>query len=184
MLKHLPVTKLIPFPTEEQAKDVFNRIGTRGIIKNNLQPVIDCIKENRCHEDYDARMSNPKIDFYRKWYHSRARTKVVSLDAIIENSNIQSEGNGEDYYNILEQVWDYSKISFEGTAIYKMDLERYLNLLNDKDTQIFTLKYNGYTQKEIAERLGYRTHSAVGKRINNHIKQVYRNYFDWMPDLK
>ena len=165
ILKYQSVTGFIPFTTEEQARDVFNRIGIRGIIKNNLQPVIDCVRQNRCHEDYDARRSNPKTDFYRKWYHSRAKTKVVSLDTIIENSNIQSEGNGEDYYNILEQVLDYSKISFEHDTIYKMDLNQYINLLNDKDTQIFTLKYNRYSQNEIAEKLGYKTHSAVGKRI-------------------
>ena len=41
------------------------------------------------------------------------------------------------------------------------------------------LKYNGYTQKEIADELGYKTHSAVGKRIRKEIKRKYLEYFAW-----
>ncbi|NLE04353.1 MAG: sigma-70 family RNA polymerase sigma factor [Crenarchaeota archaeon] len=179
ILKYQFITVFIPFLSDEQAQDVFDRIGTRGIIKNNLQPIIDCVKANRCHEDYDARTSNPKRDFYRSWYHTRAKTKVVSLDAINENSNKTSKNSSKDHDDISNLVIDYSKTNFEHSAIYKMDLERYMALLNKKDAEIFTLKYDGYTQNEIAEKLGFKTHSAVSKRINNEIRDKYLEYFSW-----
>ncbi len=183
MLKNMPITELIPFPTEDQAKDVFNRIGTRGIIKNNLQPVIDCVKQHRCHEDYDKRMSNPKKDFYRKWNHSRAIVKVVSIEELMKKAELKFSSD-EEYYSLIDQIVEYNNLNSEHEVIYKMDLERYINRLDDKDTEILALKYSGYTQNEIAEKLGYRTHSAVGKRISGCIRREYFNYFAWMPGLK
>lgn len=174
----------LPWLSVEEAEETFVSLGKHGIDKHNLQPIIDCVKQNRCHEDYDARMSNPKIDFYRKWNHSRAKTKVVSLDAMIENENNQSVSSSEEYYDILDQVIDYNKISFEHNSVYMMNIKRYVDTLNETDKEIFKLKHNGYTQKEIAKKLGYKTHSAVGKRINGNISNGYMNYFSWELGLK
>lgn len=174
----------LPWFSIEEISKIFYILGTYAIEKHNLQPIIDFVKQNRCHEDYNARMSNPKIDFYRKWNHSRAKTKVVSLDAMIENENSQSVSSSEEYYDILDQVIDYNKISFEHNSVYKMDLERYMDSLSETDKEIFQLKYNGYTQKEIAKKLGYKTHSAVGKKINGSIRNGYMNYFSWEHGLK
>ena len=79
---------------------------------------------------------------------------------------------------------EYNNLNVEHATIYKMDLERYLTRLDKKDTEIVALKYCGYTQNEIAERLGYKTHSAVGKRISGYIRRKYLDYFAWTPGLK
>ena len=50
--------------------------------------------------------------------------------------------------------------------------EFYAFLGDETDIKIFKLKANGYTQKQIAERLGFKTHSAVGKRLKKiEVKQ-------------
>lgn len=43
--------------------------------------------------------------------------------------------------------------------------EFYAFLGDETDVKIFKLNADGYTQKQIAERLGFKTHSAVGKRL-------------------
>ena len=86
-LLNLPPNVEMPWLSLEESQRAFYILGRYAIDKHNLQPVIDCIKRNRCHEAYDARMSNPKKDFYRSWYHTRSKTKIISLDAIIENNN-------------------------------------------------------------------------------------------------
>ena len=98
------------------------------------------------------------------------------MDAVIESNN--GKNSDEERYDILDSVLDYSKISFENDVVYKMDFEKYFSQLSEKDKKILTLKYNGYTQKEIARKLGYKTHSAVGKRINKEIRGKYLEYFD------
>ena len=173
----------VPWMDESGAALAFEAIGRYGVNKHNLQPVIDCVKQHRCHEDYDKRMSNPKKDFYRKWNHSRAMTKVVSIEELMKKAGLQFASD-EEYYSLVDQVVEYNNLNSEHATIYKMDLERYLNRLEDKDTEILALKYSGYTQNEIAERLGYKTHSAVGKRISGHIRREYHDYFAWEPGLK
>ena len=176
-LLSLPSNVEMPWLSLEESQRAFYILGRYAIDKHNLQPVIDCIKQNRCHEDYDARMSNPKKDFFRSWYHTRSKTKVISLDAIIENNN--GKNADEERYDILNDILDYSKIKFENDVVYKMDVEKYFSQLSEKDKKILALKYNGYAQKEIAKELGYKTHSAVGKRINKEIRRKYFEYFAW-----
>lgn len=41
----------------------------------------------------------------------------------------------------------------------------FLATLSEADRILFTLREEGKTQKEIADQLGYKTHSAVSKRL-------------------
>ena len=49
----------------------------------------------------------------------------------------------------------------------------FLATLSEDDRIIFIMRENGKTQKEIAETLGYKTHSAVTKRL-----QAMREQFE------
>ena len=49
----------------------------------------------------------------------------------------------------------------------------FLATLSEDDRTIFIMRENGKTQKEIAEALGYKTHSAVTKRL-----QAMREQFE------
>ena len=57
----------------------------------------------------------------------------------------------------------------------KVDVDRFLSTIEDKDKQILQMRAEGYTNQEIADRLGYKTHSAIVKRI----KKLGRMYQDF-----
>lgn len=59
-----------------------------------------------------------------------------------------------------------------------IDLERkVLENLNETDKEIYLMKKQGYSQNEIAEKLGFKSASAVSKRLAN-IKQLFNEYMD------
>ena len=65
--------------------------------------------------------------------------------------------------------------SFEDEVVENVDVVKFLSKLDEKDKQILQMRQDGYTYKEIAEKVGFKTHSAVGKRINK-IGRMYENY--------
>ena len=102
----------------------------------------ETVKEHRCHEDYDSRRSNVKTDFHRSWYHTRAKVKVLDFIQVEEPS----------YY-------PFEKIDS------RLDVERFTNSLDDINQEIVKCLLAGYTQVEIAEKIGFANHSGVSKRI-------------------
>lgn len=102
----------------------------------------EIVQEHRAHEDYDTRRNSVKMDFFRSWYHSRSKIKVL------------------DYIDVEEPgYYPYEKIDS------KLDLERFTKRLDEKNQRIVKLLLAGYTQAEIAQRLGFANHSGVCKRI-------------------
>jgi DNA-directed RNA polymerase specialized sigma24 family protein len=57
----------------------------------------------------------------------------------------------------------------------KVQVEQFLATLTDKDRQILTMRMEGLTHQEIADKLGYRNHSGVLKRIRK-IGEQYENF--------
>ena len=98
------------------------------------------------HEDFSHKQQNfPAADFDRKWNHSRAKVTVESVEEIDEQTAYAE---------------DVSEIVFAN--------ERFANFwgsLSDDDKTILMYAMNGMTQAEIAEKMGFKTHSAVGKRL-------------------
>ena len=47
---------------------------------------------------------------------------------------------------------------------YEEIRDAFANTLNSTDREIYYMREKGYTHTEIAQRLGYKTHSAVTKR--------------------
>jgi len=153
------------------------KIGIYGILENNLIPCIQVIREMRCFEDYDNRKSNAKIDFYRKWYHTRTKTSSVSLDSIIESS-----GNDLLDNQLFKYVSDPSA-DFEESVCAKIDADNFYNTLNPRDHKILEMRADGATYQEIADKLGYSTHSAVLKRIRR-IATLYLDYTDEQDGIR
>ena len=159
---------------KDEFESIMLRIGIDGINKNNLVPCIQAIREMRCIEDYDNRYSNAKIDLYRKWYHTRARFKTVSLDQLIArhyNDSTNGTMNTEISYFGSDMGADFEDISCS-----KLDIQRFYETLNSRDREILEMRVNGDTYQEIADALGYSTHSAVLKRIN----RIARKYLEYM----
>lgn len=160
----------MPWLSFEEAQELFYQVGLRGIEHHHLTPVIETIRKMRCFEDYDTRSSHAKTDFIRKWYHTRAKAKTVSLDSIIENRDRPSRSDAVDAS--LGDFVEDRHARVEPEACFRADVMRLYDSLSEKDRKILSMRSYGYTWQEIAKHLGYKNHSAPLKRMQ-HIKEKY-----------
>lgn len=107
------------------------------------------------HEDFAERLNQDKINFYNKWTH--AKTKLGAPLLFSELSDDESTG--------IEGARNFFDNNPAEEQRYKFLREEFAKTLNSTDREIYYLAEQGYKQKEIAQRLGYKTHSAVSKRM-------------------
>lgn len=156
------------FVEEWQMKDIFSWLVPETMEKHHMMDIIECAQEYRCFEDFDTKESRPKIDFYRKWYHSRTRFPQISLDSYIE-----------DYANNHGTEWlpaDES-IDLERDILGKTAIEEFMATLSEKDRTILELRLKEHTMEEIAQQLGFKNHTGVLKRIQK-IGKEYEQFFN------
>lgn len=125
--------------------------------KHNLGPVLECIEQNRCWEDFDKRDSKQKTDFFRKWYHSRTAHPMISLEQYQEEYAERNDGKEFD-------IPDGTDV--EDEAVTQELIDSFMKELTEKQKQILNLRLEGRTYEEIAQRVGYKTHSAVVKQMD------------------
>ena len=154
-------------PSEAEVSFYLEQIIPIAMERYGLYDVIETAKELRCPEDYDFRRSNAKTDFFRRWYHTRTKHAEFSLDAWNEARWKQYETQGIDIPDTGQDM--------EIAVITQADTESFLSNLAEKDRQILQLRLEGRTLVEIAERLGYKNHSGVLKRIRK-IGKSYQRY--------
>lgn len=107
------------------------------------------------HEDYTEKLSQDKINFYNKWTHAKTKLGAPLLfSELSEDEATNIEGAKMFFANNPEEERRY---------IFLRD--EFAKTLNSTDREIYYLLEKGITQKEIAKRLGYKTHSAVSKRM-------------------
>ena len=103
--------------------------------------------ESHAHEDFkndSLWVSNTDaINFFNQWTHSD--TKIGAMLSLDDDS-LRNVSTGFD-------------------PLEKIKIDKFRELLDDVDDTILLLRERKYTQAEIAEELGYKTHSAVTKRI-------------------
>lgn len=107
------------------------------------------------HEDFTEKLNQDKINFYNKWTH--AKTKLGAPLLFSELSEDESTG--------IEGARNFFDNNPAEEQRYKFLREEFAKNLNSTDREIYYLAEQGYKQKEIAKRLGYKTHSAVSKRM-------------------
>ena len=161
----------MPWLTVDHSTLLFPILATQAIERYQLRPIIEAVKEIRCIEDFDARSSRAKIDFYRKWYHSQTKHPMISLEGFLKQTG--KSGN-VDSLGPMRRAADTQE-SLEESIFRCLDAESFLQALPDQDREIIELRKQGWTQGEIAEHLKYHTHSAVSKRIAA-IAQRYRDF--------
>lgn len=146
------------------------------IVKKNWQPMIDDIWNNRTPEDYSEFYSRVKAAFEAQWSHKRTSIgrQMRSLEALMENSDEKAA---------VLAVADENDYAEE--AVNRITGEQFLATLSERDQTILHMKKEGYTNQEIAEKVGYKTHSAVVKRMKriaasfeDFTKEGYREYLD------
>ncbi|MBR1532427.1 MAG: sigma-70 family RNA polymerase sigma factor [Eubacterium sp.] len=145
------------FTSLEQMGGVMKYTVDKTIEKLNLKPVIECIQQNRCWEDFDARDSKQKTDFFRKWYHSRTAHPMISLEQYQED--YAERNNGKEF-----DIPDGTDV--EDEAVTQELIDSFMKELTEKQKQILNLRLEGRTYEEIAEQVGYKTHSAVVKQMD------------------
>lgn len=155
----------IPLPDPERVRELFSKVVKRAIEEQGWQPILDVVREMPCDEDFEPWQTNVRIDFQRKWYHTRSKNvQTVSLEELIEEDE-----DGSIFY-----IPDATQ-NVEAYAIAKDFVERFLATLSDKDRQIVQLRQDGYTYAEVADKLRYKNHSGVIKRIEV-IKKQFKEY--------
>lgn len=157
LLKDGGVDETFGYVSEEEISDLLSWLVPQAMTNHNMNAVIDTAKEFRCFEDFDYRNSRQKIDHYRKWYHTRAKISVESLEEINER---YAENNDGTEWDIPDEDSDMNH-----TVLESMAVNEFLASLSETDRQILTMRMEGITLEKIAENLGYKTHSAVHKRI-------------------
>ena len=133
------------------------RVVRAAMHRYNLQALLDTVKQNRCAEDFDDRYSTQKIDFIRKWYHTRTKHPQISLD---EFQQAYAEEHNDTWWDVPDTQQD-----MEQTVVDCADADLFIQALDPKDLEILQLRNKGHSLEEIAQMLGYKTHSAVLKRI-------------------
>lgn len=107
------------------------------------------------HEDFTEKLNQDKINFYNKWTHAKTKLGAPLLfSELSEDEATNIEGAKMFFANDPEEERRY---------IFLRD--EFAKTLNGTDREIYYLLEKGITQKEIAKRLGYKTHSAVSKRM-------------------
>jgi len=155
----------------DQFADLFLSVMMNKLMQVESVPdILGASKEIGAHEDFatTANTNFDKVDFNRQWDHTRSRVgEMESLDQIEKAEHTASDSatefSDEDPQAHLEMV---------------ETIKEFYEFLGDEtDVKIFKLKANGYTQKQIAELLGFKTHSAVGKRLKK-IEEKRTAYFN------
>jgi hypothetical protein len=169
-LLRIPADEVIPYFDPDFIKDVMSRIVKRGISEHGLQPILDVVREMPCHEDFEDYRTNVRIDFYRKWYHTRSKIKMVSLEICMSSED--DEGDAGDFieFTVADTRRDIAVLVESDDYI-----ARFKALLSDKDRTILEMREDGYTFEEIAGKLDYKNHSGVVKRMQA-IKEAYLEY--------
>lgn len=159
----IPKGMEIPWLTYQQFSNLIGNATDKIVAEQNWQPTIDAIWESRCVEDYEEKFSLEKRDFLRKWHHDRSG-QSISLEEMMENED-GDIFQVEDPYGEFEQSL-ISTMQIAGFA------EKWLTKENQK---ILQLRMQGHTEKEIAAAVGFKTASAVHKRLES-IAHAYEEF--------
>lgn len=157
ILKSINVNEDLGYISEEEISETFTWLVPKIMAKHNMNEIIAVASEYRCFEDFDYRKSRQKIDFYRKWYHTRVKISVESLDELKEKYAENTDG----------MEWDIpdDSINVESTVLEPIAVSKFLDTLSETDRKILTMRMDDVTLEKIAKELGFKTHSAIHKRI-------------------
>ena len=172
-LYNIPQGMEVPWLTYQQFSNLVGNVTDMVIAEQNWQPMIDAIWENRTVEDYETTSSTVKTDFMRKWHHNRSG-KPISLDEMMENED-------GDIFEVADPRGE-----FEQKVISEMQIAAFAEQrITEKDREILKLRMDGLTEQEIADKVGYKTASAVHKRIakiagayEDYVTAEYQKYMD------
>ncbi len=172
-LYSIPEGVEVPWLTYQQFSNLIGNVTDLVVTEQNWQPMIDTIWNNRTVEDFEEKYSRVRLDFMRTWHHNRS-AKPISLEEMMESED-------GDIYAVADP-----KSEFEERILSEMRIAEFVDRsITKKDREIFQLRMEGRTEQEIADKLGYKTASAVHKRIakiagayEDFVNAEYQKYLD------
>ena len=128
-----------------------------------LKGLFDLQKQMSADEDFNENVleNHDKIDHIRRTQHTRTKIGAsLSLDELQETENDILSDRGTS----VEEIVETQTMS---------ELENIcLSVLNEEEKAIFKFLKAGKTQEEIADALGYKTQSAISKKINKMKEKI------------
>lgn len=168
------VSKEIDDLTDDEIHTVVEKVA--GVIDETLietvmqgqqvSEIFGISKKIPQHEDFSEQLNQDKINFYNKWTHCKTK-----LGAPLFFSELS-----EDEFTNIEGVKNFFANDPAEEQRYIFLRDEFAKTLNSTDKEIYYLSEKGLTQKEIADRLGYKTHSAISKRM----KIMNKNFKDFL----
>lgn len=141
--------------TSEDYDNIFHRVATLANeymsyaiqLGQQIPEIIESVHDAPAHEDYKDDYCTDATNFRNKWYH--ARVKIADMLSLEEN----------------QEEWEGHEPGVEDDNFSTTILNLFSKRLDDIDTTIVLMLMDGYTQMEIAQKLGYKNNGAVSKRL-------------------
>ena len=120
----------------------------------DIGSLAETAKKMSCDEDFnpDKALNYPRMDHYKKYYHSRSPIKVGSLDEYVEEGNDAAED-----------------IDIELTADVHILIEKLRESVSEQEKEIIDLLSAGYSQREIAQKIGV-SQSTISRKVTKFKK--------------
>ena len=153
---------------DKHADDFLNNAVKTAMQVMNYEEVAQTVQESAAYEDFNHnKFSNYRSkDFDRKWNHTRSQIRTVSLNEM--ESTVNNEGESTPL-----QATD-SSVNVEDEVIANLTGDNFWERITEDNRALLRMRMNGKTQQEIADALGYKTHSAVTKRLQK-LKEMFEN---------
>ncbi len=151
----------------EKVAEIAGEVGTNVIMQGQQVPKLFGVSTKiPQHEDFSGKLSADKINFHKKWTHSDTKLGApLFFSELSENESTDIEG-ARNFFG-----------SNPGMEIkYNFFRDEYAKTLDGIDREIYYLSEQGYKKKEIAEKLGYKNHSAVSKRM----KKINKDFQEFL----
>ena len=157
--------------TDDEIKMVVDKVAdafleTMMELFMNSQGIPDVIGitsdvHNQTHQDFPEAENFDKIDFQRAFYHTRTEIDtILSLDEFQENDY--------DTWESAKSFFDQTNDEFDPVAEDKKEQliwNAYYQVLDNVEREILELRVKKFTNEDIAKQLGYKTPSAISKRL-------------------
>ncbi len=153
---------------EKHADNFLNNAVKTAMQVMNYEEIAQAVQEKAAYEDFNHDKFNNyrSKDFDRKWNHTRSKIETVSLSEM--ESAVNDEGE-----SVPMQVAD-SSVNVEDEVIANLTGDNFWESISEDDRALLRMRMSGKTQQEIADALGYKTHSSVTKRLQK-LKEIFEN---------
>ena len=150
----------------EKVSDVLNEEFTKVMMLGQQVPeVYEVSREIRAHEDFSRLIEGnyDLINFHNKWTHCKTKLGAPLFFSELSPNEATGIEGARSFFASADQ---HTQKEYEEIR------DTFADSLNSTDREIYYMIEQGYTQAEVASRLGYKTHSAISKRL----KKMFEKY--------